>query len=211
MIRTFLRFPSGAAEMAADGVRVLGVLSIVIALFGWPIVDASVFAPALLGLVLPRFLGIRPALDIAFGVTVLVASWSALLELYDAIEYWDFYIHFALNGLTAAVLYILAVRLNAVPDPATTPVPLGAIVALTTSFGLAAAVIWEMAEWAGYTFVDETIFVGYNDTIGDFAAGGIGSVLAGLFGRYLVDKSRYVPLQLELEPQLQREPRDETV
>lgn len=193
MIQTFLRVPRGAAEMTADALRLLGVVSIVVALIGWPWVDVAVFALALVGLVIPRFLGVRPGLDIAFCIIVLVAAWSALLELYDALEYLDFVVHFFLNGLTAAVLYILAVRLEVVPDPTRTAVPLGAIVALTTAFGLAAGVIWELAEWIGYTYIDDSIFVSYDDTIADFAAGGLGSILAGLFGRYLVDESRYVP------------------
>lgn len=193
MIQTFLRVPRGAAEMTADALRLLGVVSIVVALIGWPWVDVAVFALALVGLVIPRFLGVRPGLDIAFCIIVLVAAWSVLLELYDALEYLDFVVHFFLNGLTAAVLYILAVRLEVVPDPTRTPVPLGAIVALTTAFGLAAGVIWELAEWIGYTYIDDSIFVSYDDTIADFAAGGLGSILAGLFGRYLVDESRYVP------------------
>lgn len=197
MIRTFLRRPHGAAELTADAIRAIGLLSVVVALVGWPILDVSVFAAALLGLVVPRFLGVRPGLDIAMGIVVLVAAWSALLELYDAIEYWDFYVHFALNGLTAAILYVLAVRLGIVPDPASARVRLSAIVALTTAFGLAAAVIWELAEWAGFTFVDQSIFVGYNDTIGDFVAGGLGSVLAGLMGRQVVGESRFIPVQMQ--------------
>lgn len=198
MIQTFLRFPRGAAEMTADALRLLGVFSVVVALIGWPWVDVAVFALALVGLVIPRFLGVRPGLDIAFCIIVLIAAWSALLELYDAYEYLDFVVHFFLNGLTAAVLYILAVRLAVVPDPTRTRVPLAAIVALTTAFGLAAGVIWELAEWVGFTYIDETIFVGYDDTIADFAAGGLGSIVAGLFGRHLLDESRYVPARAAL-------------
>lgn len=198
MIQTFLRVPRGAAEMLADGLRLVGAVCIVVALIGWPWVDVAVFALALVGLVVPRFLGIRPGLDIAFCIIVLIAAWSALLELYDAIEYLDFVVHFFLNGLTAAVCYILAVRLDIVPDPTRTPVPLWAIVALTTAFGLAAGVLWELAEWVGHTYIDESIFVGYDDTIADFAAGGLGALCAGLFGRSLVDESRYVPAQQTL-------------
>lgn len=191
MIETFLRAPRGPAELAADGVRVVGVLSIVIAFVGWSTVDVAVFALGLLGLVIPRFLGIRPALDAAFGISVLVAAWSALLNLYEAISYWDTVVHFALNGLTAAVIYVLAIRLGIVPDPATSTVRLRSIVILTTAFGLAAGVIWELAEWVGNTYIDDTIFVGYTDTIGDLAAGGLGSLLAGFAGRYLSAESRF--------------------
>jgi hypothetical protein len=192
MIETFLRAPRGAAELAADGVRVVGVLSIVVAFIGWSAVDVAVFALGLLGLVIPRFLGIRPALDATFGITVLVAAWSALLDLYESIAYWDILVHFALNGLVAAVLYIAAMRWGVIPDPETGPVRLRSIVTLTTVFGLAAGVIWELVEWVGHTYIDRTIFVGYTDTIGDLAAGGLGSLLAGFAGRYLSGQSRFV-------------------
>jgi hypothetical protein len=192
MKATFLRPPRGVAEVCADAVRVLGVLSIIAALIWWAPVDVAVFALVLLGLVIPRFLGIRPALDAAFGIALLVAGWSAVLDLYARILYWDLVVHFTLNGLLAAVVYILAVRLQVVPDPSSVRVPSGAIVALTTAFGLAAGVVWEVAEWAGHTFVDATIYVGYNDTIADLTIGGLGALAAGIGGRFLAGESRYI-------------------
>ena len=188
MIETFLRAPRGPAELAADGVRVVGVLCIIVALIGWSPLDVAVFALAMLGLVIPRFLGVRPALDAAYGVAVLVAAWSGLLNLYESIEYWDLLIHFVLNGLAASVIYVLAMRCGVIPERA----PYRSIVTLTTVFGLAAGVVWEIAEWAGHTFVDETIFVGYTDTIADLTVGGFGALLAGFAGRYLTARSRYV-------------------
>jgi len=173
-------------------VRVLGLLSIVATLIWWAPVDVAVFALVQLGLVMPRFLGIRPALDAAFGIALLVAGWSAVLNLYTEVLYLDLVVHFALNGLIAAVLYVVAVRTGAVPDPARERVALGAIVALTVAFGLAAGVVWELAEWVGHTFVDETIYVGYDDSISDLTIGGLGSLVAGLAGRYLSAESRFV-------------------
>ncbi|MGC5171831.1 hypothetical protein ACLQ2Q_14385 [Microbacterium sp. DT81.1] len=198
MKATFLRPARGVAELCADGVRVLGVLSIIAAMIWWSPVDVAVFALVLLGLVIPRFLGIRPALDAAFGIALLVAGWSAVLDTYAQVRYWDLVVHFALNGLLAAVLYILAVRLAVVPDPATEQVSRGAIVSLTVAFGLAAGVVWEVAEWAGHTFVDPTIYVGYEDSIGDLAVGGLGALVAGLAGRYLSAESRYIATPVRL-------------
>ncbi|WP_418606141.1 hypothetical protein [Georgenia sp. SUBG003] len=45
--------------------------------------------------------------------------------------------------------------------------------------GLALAVVWELGEWAGHTYLDPAIFVSYDDTIGDLAAGGAGAAVAG--------------------------------
>jgi hypothetical protein len=53
-------------------------------------------------------------------------------------------------------------------------------------------VLWELVELVGHTYIDSTIFVGYTDTIGDLAAGGLGSLLAGFAGRYLSGESRYI-------------------
>lgn len=195
MIETFRRAPRGPAELAADGVRVLGVLSIVVAFIGWSPVDVAVLALGLLGLVIPRFLGIRPALDIAFGITVLIATWSGLLNLYEAIAFWDILVHFALNGLFAAVLYILAMRCEVIPDPGEGGAPFRTVFTLITVFGLAAGAVWELSEWVGHTIIDETIFVGYDDTIGDIAAGALGSLLVALAGNYLSAESRFIPAQ----------------
>lgn len=192
MIATFLRPPRGPAELFADAMRVLGLLSGVVALIGWSAVDAAVFGLVLLGLVLPRFLGARPALDAAFALTLLVAGWSAVTDLYLVVRWWDLPVHFALNGLLAAVAYLLLIRLGYVPDPNAQRVPLAATVVLTVALGLAAGVLWEIGEWAGHTFIDETIFVGYTDSIGDLAIGGAGALAAGLAGQYLVGRSRFV-------------------
>lgn len=198
MIQTFLRPPRGVAELAADGVRVLGVLSIAVAFVGWNAVDVAVFALVLLGLVIPRFLGIRPALDATFGLVLLIAAWSAVLDLYEALLYWDLVVHFVANGLVAAVAYVVAVRFDVVPDPAQTRVPLGAIVVLTVAFGFTAGVVWEVAEWVGHTYIDTSIFVAYDDTIGDLVAGGLGSMVAGVGGRYLSGQSRYIPARRQV-------------
>ncbi|MET0887889.1 MAG: hypothetical protein ABWX92_15730 [Mycetocola sp.] len=193
MIETFRRPAHGPAELAADGVRLLGVLSIVVAFLGWSPIDVAVLALGLLGLVIPRFLGIRPSLDAAFGITVLVAAWSGLLNLYEAIAFWDILIHFALNGLCAAVLYILAMRCDVIPDPGDGRASFRSVVTLTTAFGLAAGAVWELSEWVGHTIIDDTIYVGYDDTIGDIAAGALGALLAGLAGRYFSAESRFIP------------------
>ncbi|MEG9492047.1 MAG: hypothetical protein MIJ73_04485 [Microbacterium aurum] len=37
-----------------------------------------------------------------------------------------------------------------------------------------------MVEWAGRRFISYEIFVGYQDTIGDMAIGGVGAAVAGL-------------------------------
>jgi len=181
VIENFLRPPVGPAETAADAVRVIGTLSVVAAGIGWGPVAFWVTALALLGVYASRFLALRPALDIALGITLLVAAWSSTLDLYAAIASWDLVVHFAATGLLAAALYVIAVATHIVPAGSTRV----ATAVLTTAFGISAAVVWEIAEWAGHTFVDPTIFVAYTDTIGDLVAGALGSIAAGCSMRWL--------------------------
>ena len=53
-------------------------------------------------------------------------------------------------------------------------------VAFATTVGLALSAVWEIVEWLGHTLVDSQIFVAYDDTIGDIAAGGVGALLGGV-------------------------------
>jgi len=189
---TFLRRPRGGAELTADALRVLGVISIAIGGIHWGFVEVAVFALTLLGMLVPRFLGLRPGFDIAVGGTLLVAAWSGVFELYTSIDWLDIVIHFAANGLLAALFFVVAARTGVVPDvTAGTPSLLRSAL-LTTVLGLAAGVLWEMGEWAGHTFIDSAIFVSYTDTIGDLAVGGFGSLLAGLCIRWLSSESRWI-------------------
>lgn len=189
---TFLQPPRSPGEWAADVVRAVGALSIVAAAIAWGPVDVAVLALASIGLVLPRFLGIRPALDVMFGVALLVASWSSILGLYRAWPSWDIVVHFVLNGLVAAVAYIVAARAGVVPAVVGPRGPLAPAIVLCACFGTTAGVLWEWGEWAGHRFVDEAIFVAYEDTLGDLAAGAVGSLLAGALMRFWSARSRVV-------------------
>ncbi|NQX27351.1 hypothetical protein HQQ81_08310 [Microbacteriaceae bacterium VKM Ac-2854] len=181
MHNDFLRPPRGVAMWLADGVRALGVLSALVTLIFFSPVDAGMFSLALLGVVLPRMLGVRPGLDAAFGLSVLVAAWSSVFELYVSVRWWDLPVHFVLNGLSAVIGVALLQRFGALPE-----LPRVALAVLTTTIGVTLGVIWEWGEWAGHTFLDPSIFVGYRDTLGDLAVGSAGSLLAGCAARWLL-------------------------
>jgi hypothetical protein len=180
VIRRFLRPPSGAGEWIADAIRVLGPLSVVAGFVWWAPADAGVLALALFGLVLPRFVGVRPGFDIAFCVTVLVAAWSNVFLLYQTVLGWDLVVHFVFTGMVAAMAYLLLARLELVPPPLAPGTRRATPILLVTSLGLALSAVWEMLEWIGWRFISEEIYVAYEDSIGDMAAGGLGGILAGL-------------------------------
>ncbi|MGP3535031.1 hypothetical protein ACTU3I_09575 [Microbacterium sp. RD1] len=177
MIANFLRRPVGVVAWSADAVRALGVLSVVLAGVAASPTDAGILAFALPALMAPRFLAVRPGLDVASGVIVLIAAWSNVLDLYRTIAWWDLAVHFACTGAIALLLYIAGERSGVFASPrgrARTPL------LLLPTIGLAISALWEMVEWAGYTYVSDDIFVAYADTVGDMTLGGLGAAAAGV-------------------------------
>lgn len=194
MRRNFLRRPRGVAEWTADAARVLGLLSVVVAALAFAPTDAGVLAFALPALFVPRFVGVRAGFDIAYSVTVLVAAWSNVFDLYTRISWWDLVVHFACSGVLAVILYLAGSRLAIVPDLRTRGVRRRSPIILTAAFGLAISALWEMVEWAGWRFISDEIFVAYQDTIGDMVVGGAGALLGGvLLGALRIDRADALP------------------
>ncbi len=189
MIRTLLPPARGSAERTADGLRVLAALCIVVAGIGWGPASGASLAGVTAGMFLPRLLRVRASFDIAFGIVVLVAVWSSVLEIYITTRWWDVPMHFLTNGLWAAVVYISLVRLGVIADAATLPRPMLSAAVMTTALGFTLGVIWEFWEWIGHTYIDEGILVGYADTVGDLFWGGVGALVAGLFIPFLTNRS----------------------
>ena len=180
MRRNFLRRPQSAMEYLADAFRVLGAVSVVAAAIWGTVTDAGIIAFALPALLIPRFLGTRAWFDIVFQVTVLVAAWSNVLDLYTTVPWWDLLIHFVCTGMVAAALYLLLVEWRVVDDAQDAQSSNRTPIVLGTALGLAVSALWEMVEWFGYAFITDDIFVAYADTIGDMAVGGLGGACAGM-------------------------------
>ncbi|MBO0594829.1 DUF2238 domain-containing protein [Nesterenkonia sp. E16_7] len=180
MIENFLRAPRSPAEYAADILRGLGVLGVVLAAVFFEPTDAGILAFALPGLFAPRFLGFPAAADLAVSVILLIAAWSNVFDLYTRIPNWDLLVHFFCTAVLAAGLYVVLLRSQVVADPRASPLAATVGVLLTATLGLALSAVWEMVEWLGFIFITPDISVTYTDTIGDMAAGGIGSVAVGV-------------------------------
>ena len=180
MIDALLRPPATPAELASDGVRLLGAGSLLTALLWFGPVEAALFALVMLGLLVSRALSAAPLFASVYGGTLLAAAWSSVLDLYARISWWDLVVHFASTGGLAVMAWYLLAAFGAVAARHNgRDLPGFAVAALVTVLGLALSVLWEFAEWWGHTFVDETINVGYQDTLGDLAAGGLGALLSG--------------------------------
>lgn len=170
----------GPGEVTADLIRLVGAICIPIAAIGWGPLGGVSLAFATGGMVIPRALRVRPALDIAFGIVTLIAVWSSVTDLYVTVKWWDLPVHAVLNGLVAAIGYLTLVHFRIVADAATLPRPRLSTAVVTTALGFTFGVFWEMFEWFGKNFIDDAIYVGYTDSIGDLLWGGIGSLVAGL-------------------------------
>lgn len=182
MIDALLRRPVSAAEVVSDGVRLLGAASLLAALLWYGPVEAALFALVLLGLLVSRCLPAAPLFSSLYGLTLLLAAWSSVLDLYARISWWDLAVHFAATGAIAVMAWYLLAAYGAVTawQASGRPVPGFAVPVVVTALGLALSVLWEFGEWWGHYYVDATINVGYRDTIGDLAAGGLGSLLSGV-------------------------------
>jgi hypothetical protein len=178
--QNFLRPPATSGEYAADALRVIGLLSVVAAAIWWEPTDAGILALALPALLVPRFVGVRSSFDIVYCLTVLVAAWSNVLDLYRTVAAWDLLLHVVCTGVIAAMLYFVFSRFGIVPAPGSAPFRPRMAIAMVPALGLAVSALWEMIEWLGYTFVSDEIFVAYGDTIADMAVGGLGAVAAGI-------------------------------
>jgi hypothetical protein len=183
--RTFLRAPSGAAEITADALRALGVIGIVVAGIGWGPVEGAGLAFVAVGMFLPRLLDVRPSVDIFFGIVVLMAVWSSVLDIYPTTRWWDIPMHFLTGGLCAALCYIVLVRLGIVADSSALPRPVSAAVVTTTALGISLGALWEIYEWFVYAYGNGQIYVGYIDTIGDLFWDGAGALAAGFSMSFL--------------------------
>ncbi len=121
--RTFLQPPHGITAVLADAVRVIGLATFLFSVFAWTGTTSAMFALALLGLVAPRFLGARPAMDLAIGITTLVSAASNRLDLYETLPWWDIPAHLVTTAALAALVILLADRAGVVVDRR--PLPLG--------------------------------------------------------------------------------------
>ncbi len=128
----------------------------------------------------PRFLGLPPALDLSFGASLLFAAWAALLRWYEAVPWLDLLVHAVCTGLVAAVGVLALIHWQVVTPPGRRAWARAGVVVTTLGTGALGAVLWEFGEWAGHTYVDDEITVGYADTVADLAFGLLGALLAGL-------------------------------
>lgn len=174
--------PRTPALLAGDAVRVLVALGVVAGAVLYGAVGAALLSLVLLGAVVPRALGLHGYGDPALGLVLSAAAWSGLLDLYEAVPWLDLVMHLVATAALAALAWLVLRRTGAVAGPQDGSLrrPRLGVVVSVTGLGALLALLWEVGEWAGATYVDGSINVGYTDTVSDLAAGTLGSLVAGL-------------------------------
>jgi hypothetical protein len=111
------------------------------------------------------------AADLLVSLPWLLDTLGNRLDLFDTVSWWDDGMHF-LNWalLTAGVLLAWAPR----------QVSRGLVVVAGLAFGMAAALLWELGEYATFLRTSPELQTAYTDTLGDLSLGSLGALLAGL-------------------------------
>jgi hypothetical protein len=165
--------------LPGDLVRAGAAASVVVGVVAFGEVAGALFFLVLGGALVPRLLRLPAVLDVCFGSSLLLAAWAAQLGWYDAVPWLDLLVHTVCTGLIAAVGVIALVR-GRMLDVAT---PGGraqvGLVVTTAGIGALSAILWELGEWAGHSYLDGSITVGYTDTVTDLAVGVVGAAIAG--------------------------------
>lgn len=191
MKEDFLRPPRTTSEWTADGLRVLGILGVVVAAIWWDPTDAGIAALATPALMLPRALGMRGGFDAAACGIVLTAAWSNVFDLYTSVPGWDLLLHLLCTGMLAIITALVLTRTEVARITRGSGVRARTPLVLLPLIALALSAVWEMVEWLGKAYLSDDIFVTYQDTIGDMLFGGLGGLLAGLLlSRVQVERAR---------------------
>lgn len=179
---TDTRTPRTAAELLVPGdlLRCATVVSLLAIVASGDLTGGALFLLVLGGTVVPRALGASAALDVAACAALLLAAWASQLSWYETVPGLDLAVHAILTGLLAALAMLVQTwwtdRTGSVPRPRR---PRTETVLLVAGLGAILAIVWEAGEWAGHTLLDDSIGVGYDDTVSDLVAGLVGSLTAG--------------------------------
>ncbi len=107
--------------------------------------------------------------DMLVTITCFTDVLGNRLDLYDTVVWFDDWMHFMNTGLLAAAVVLLTLR--------RTP-SFGVVLERALSFGVTAAVAWEIAEYFAFLSTSTERNGAYADTLGDLALGTLGVVLA---------------------------------
>lgn len=165
---------------APDTLRVLAAVGVVPAALHHGVIGTALMLLVTGGCMVPRAMGVRAWLDVAFCGSALFAAWAALLDWYVAVDWLDLVVHGVFTGLLGLLAWELLLRSRFLAEPTTVLAARLGAVTLTTAMATTLATLWEIGEWLGHIYLDDSIQVGYHDTLSDLATGVLGALAAGV-------------------------------
>ncbi len=121
--------------------------------------------------------------DLLVTITCFSDILGNRLDLYDAVWWFDDWMHFMNNGLLVAALILLTVHRTAT---------LGAVLERALAFGVTAALGWELAEYFAFISKSSELQLAYTDTLADLCLGTLGSITAAVVVHAVWQKGRIV-------------------
>lgn len=118
--------------------------------------------------------------DLAGQTVLLLGGAFSVLGTYREVEWLDLVVHLLMLAVLTKTLANMLVHHAMLPDASTRRQAAGILVAVT-GLGVLLAVLWEIGEWAGHTFINPEVGVGYEDTLGDLVAGSLGSLISAFW------------------------------
>ncbi|MCV9993488.1 hypothetical protein OIU93_04145 [Paeniglutamicibacter sp. ZC-3] len=118
--------------------------------------------------------------DLAGQIVLLLGGAFSVLGTYKVVEWLDLVVHLLMLAVLTKTLANMLVHHAMLPDASNRRQATGFLVAVT-GLGVLLALLWEIGEWAGHTFINPEVGVGYEDTLGDLVAGSLGSLMAAFW------------------------------
>ncbi|MGA8987529.1 hypothetical protein [Aeromicrobium sp.] len=128
--------------------------------------------------------------DLLVTVTCFTDTLGNRMNLYDTISWFDDWMHFMNTGLLAAGVVLLTLHRSAT---------LAATVERALSFGVTAAVSWEIAEYFAFISKSSERRGAYTDTLGDLALGSLGTITAAVVVHGLWQRGRLATAAPQME------------
>jgi hypothetical protein len=119
--------------------------------------------------------------DLLVTITCFSDTLGNRLDLYDALWWFDDWMHFVNTGLLAAAFILLTLHCSAT---------LGRTIERALAFGVTAALAWEIAEYFAFVSRSSERAGAYDDTLGDLALGTLGVVMAALIVHMMWQQGR---------------------
>lgn len=136
------------------------------------------FALALLA----RILDLPRPFDLGLIIGIAISVWGGPLGLFETFEWYDEVLHVVMSFFGAPLLYILLVRLDALPDLHGGPTPRHRYVGIlfaSFALGLSIGALLEVWEWVANNWFGASNQIGYSDTIADIVIDALASLAGG--------------------------------